>query len=247
MTPSPLERQELAERLQGFIARSGKTQRQIAEEIGVDESYISKLATGSINWAASRKYFGRLAQALGLRPDEISEVNPAAVVEYRQPTGIRPAHGPEDMQGLTPYRDGVEVRHLGKVAAGRLGSVVYDHIETRRIPDDIANGYNRDDLFTLEVTGDSMTDSDVRFEVKHGETVVIHSSLQPELGDIVSVWLIEEDIGVLKMFKTVDGHTVLESYNKEHRPIVISDETQAIMQGVMIGQWRPRHRRRKQN
>lgn len=73
------DKQELAERLQGFIARSEKTQRQIAEEVGVDETYISKLTTGVTNWVASRKYFVPLARALNLSQEEIADLNPGMV------------------------------------------------------------------------------------------------------------------------------------------------------------------------
>lgn len=84
--PTPLhEKSRLADLLQHYIERSGKTQRQIAEEIGVEESYVSKMANGVVNWTTSRKYFAPLAKALGLKPEEVVEVNPSAVVSFDAP------------------------------------------------------------------------------------------------------------------------------------------------------------------
>ena len=74
-----MHRFELAERLKGFIRRSGKTQAQLADELGVDKTYMSQLATGKVNWVNS-SYFGALAGALGLSEHEVRELNPAAVV-----------------------------------------------------------------------------------------------------------------------------------------------------------------------
>jgi len=75
------ERATKAGKLQQYIARSGKTQRQIAEEIGVEESYVSKMAGGTVGWVNSRKYFAPLVRALGLTPEEVKEIKPDAFVE----------------------------------------------------------------------------------------------------------------------------------------------------------------------
>lgn len=98
---SPIEqRAELAAKLQQYIARSGKTQRQIAEEIGVEESYVSKLAGGTVGWVNSRKYFAPLVLALGLSPEEVKEIKPDAVVEFKAHTA--PASDPDPPIPMLP-------------------------------------------------------------------------------------------------------------------------------------------------
>lgn len=97
---SRLARAELATKLQRFIARSGKTQRQIAEEIDVEESYVSKMAGGTVGWVNSRKYFAPLVRALGLSPEEVKEIKPDAVVEFKAPPA--PASDPDPPVPMLP-------------------------------------------------------------------------------------------------------------------------------------------------
>lgn len=74
---------ELAEMLKGYIARSKKTQRQIAEEAGVpNPSYLSHMANGRINWVES-DYFRPIATALGLKTQEIAELKPDLILTER--------------------------------------------------------------------------------------------------------------------------------------------------------------------
>ena len=74
---------ELAELLKAYIARSKKTQRQIAEEAGVpNPSYLSHMANGRVNWVES-DYFRPIATALGLKTHEIAELKPDLIVTER--------------------------------------------------------------------------------------------------------------------------------------------------------------------
>lgn len=67
-------------KLKILIRNSGKTQAQIADEIGVDRTYMSQLATGKVSWVNS-SYFGALTKALGMTDDQIKAVKPSAVIE----------------------------------------------------------------------------------------------------------------------------------------------------------------------
>jgi len=58
--------------------RSGLTQDQVAEGLGVDKSYISKLESG-LHHAGRSKYFPQLVGVLSLTESEIRELNPSAV------------------------------------------------------------------------------------------------------------------------------------------------------------------------
>ena len=60
--------------------RLSLTQDQVAEVLGVDKSYISKLE-GGLHHAGRSKYFPQLVAVLRLGPDEIRQLNPGAVIE----------------------------------------------------------------------------------------------------------------------------------------------------------------------
>lgn len=84
---------ELAEILKGYIQRSGKTQRQVAEEAGVpNPSYLSHMANGRINWIES-DYFRPLTIALGMKVAEIAELKPDLILTPDEPA-LAPRRGP---------------------------------------------------------------------------------------------------------------------------------------------------------
>ncbi len=71
---------ELGELLKTYIKRSGKTQRQVAEETGIPSpTYLSQMANARVNWVAS-EYFRPLTKALGLSVAEIADLNPDLIV-----------------------------------------------------------------------------------------------------------------------------------------------------------------------
>lgn len=72
---------DIADMLREYIKRSGKTQRQIADEAGVpNPSYLSHMVNGRVNWVESQ-YFPHLATALNLSFRDIKELRPDAVTE----------------------------------------------------------------------------------------------------------------------------------------------------------------------
>lgn len=75
-----LNPQEAGVRLETFLRRKGMQQKELAEVVGVEPSYISRMVKGHVNWTTG-KHFGRIAAQLDLSDDEIKELNPAAVVE----------------------------------------------------------------------------------------------------------------------------------------------------------------------
>lgn len=70
---------DIFEKLRQYIKRSGKTQRQIAEEVGIPQpSYLSHMANGRVNWVEG-EYFRPLTVALNLSVEEIRELKPEIV------------------------------------------------------------------------------------------------------------------------------------------------------------------------
>jgi SOS-response transcriptional repressor LexA len=136
---------------------------------------------------------------------------------------------------------GVNVRHLGSVRAGLKGlrSAEDDEVWVE-IPRSIARSYAREDMFVLDVEGDSMTTPDARKSIPPGASVVFHRNLEPKPGQVTVCWLESQDIGVLKVARKDDeGYVVLESYNQKHEPIPIGKENPALWQGTAIGWWVP--------
>lgn len=66
-------------KLKMLIRESGKTQAKIADEIGVDRTYLSQMVNGKVSWTNSR-YFPALVQALGMREEQVKAVKPSAVI-----------------------------------------------------------------------------------------------------------------------------------------------------------------------
>lgn len=89
-------------KLKMLIRESGKTQAQIADEIGVDRTYISQMANGKVSWTNSR-YFPALTQALGMTEEQIRAVKPYAVIEMTAPDPA-PRRGPP-VPPVVPFRE----------------------------------------------------------------------------------------------------------------------------------------------
>lgn len=66
--------------LRALIKATGKTQAQIADEIGVDRTYVSQMVNGKVNWVNSA-YFPALVAALGLNFRQVEKLRPDAVTQ----------------------------------------------------------------------------------------------------------------------------------------------------------------------
>lgn len=66
--------------LRALIKASGKTQSQIADEIGVDRTYVSQMVNNKVNWTNSA-YFPALVSALGLTFRQVEKLRPDAVTQ----------------------------------------------------------------------------------------------------------------------------------------------------------------------
>lgn len=133
-----------------------------------------------------------------------------------------------------------EVRYIhdgGVIGAGwNLNSMSYGrHARKAVTSSSYLDRFDDSALFTLTVQGESMTCADVRFTIPEGTTVIM-AKIDPQPGDVIAVYLPEHDMGILKIFKPNEDYVVLESYNREHPPIRMTQETEFEIQGVMVGQ-----------
>ena len=116
---------------------------------------------------------------------------------------------------------------LGRIAAGNPIEAITGSFEQISVPNYLIN--NKDEHFTLEVTGDSMIDAGI-FD---GDIVVIRKTETANSGDIV-VALIDQNEVTLKRFRSFKNSVALEPANKNYK-IRIFGEDRVKIQGKLVG------------
>ena len=116
---------------------------------------------------------------------------------------------------------------LGRIAAGNPIEAITGSFEQISVPNYLIN--NKDEHFTLEVTGDSMIDAGI-FD---GDIVVIRKSQVVNSGDII-VALIDHNEVTLKRFRSFKNSIALEPANKNYK-IRIFGEDRVKVQGKLVG------------
>ena len=116
---------------------------------------------------------------------------------------------------------------LGRIAAGNPIEAITGSFEQISVPNYLIN--NKDEHFTLEVTGDSMVDAGI-FD---GDIVIIRKTEAANSGDIV-VALIDQNEVTLKRFRSFKNSIALEPANKNYK-IRIFGEGRVKIQGKLVG------------
>ena len=116
---------------------------------------------------------------------------------------------------------------LGRIAAGNPIEAITGSFEQISVPNYLVN--NKDEHFTLEVTGDSMIDAGIY----DGDIVVIRKTEVADSGDIV-VALIDQNEVTLKRFRSFKNSIALEPANKNYK-IRLFGEDRVKIQGKLVG------------
>ena len=87
-----------------------------------------------------------------------------------------------------------------------------------------------EDLFALEVDGDSMIDA----MVNDGDIVIMRRALQANNGEMVAVWLDDNDETTLKYFFKEDGRIRLQPANPNMKPIFVNNPEQVRIMGKVV-------------
>jgi repressor LexA len=87
-----------------------------------------------------------------------------------------------------------------------------------------------EDVFALEVQGDSMIDA----MVNDGDIVVMKKAQEARNGDMVAVWLLDKDETTLKYFYKEGSKVRLQPANKTMQPIIIDDPRTVQVQGKVL-------------
>ena len=114
---------------------------------------------------------------------------------------------------------------LGRVAAG----VPIEAVEN---PDSLSLGCQfgtGDDIFALQVQGDSMTDMDIR----DGDYVICHRRSTAEAGQLV-IAIVDNENATLKRFYKESNRVRLQPANDDYQPIYSEDcRVEAIVLGLV--------------
>lgn len=228
------ERQRLGrmlnERREDFRGTAREVQQaDVAFAIRQSQSQVSKIERGLVDLTTWRpEVLYDLFLAYKFAPGEMLELASEYGLE-RLEAYIN------DRAKLYNVREGMRVRYVGAVAAGRVGSsFAGGELEPVSVPDVIAARYRLEDIFAATVSGQSMISDDARSCIPPDSLVYFHSKLHPEPGEIVCVYLPQEDHSVIKRWQPEQGYAILRSHNNEHLPIVLQGEDEAILQGVYL-------------
>jgi SOS-response transcriptional repressor LexA len=211
------------------------SQEDVANDMQISQAYVSRLESGGLDrtipkWPAERQYLLLRVYKYGDR--DIEEIahrfNLDRLIEYlhlirRQPsTHLGVAEGPR-------------VRYMGLISAGAFGDSYQSEDATLvNVPDWIAERYDLEDVFAVDVSGESMTCDQAKRTIPEGSRVYFHAKLRPELGEIVCCRLLDRDNSVIKVFRPSGTYTTLESYNKDHKPLILDESNPAQLEGVYL-------------
>lgn len=131
--------------------------------------------------------------------------------------------------------DGPKARHFGPVNAGlSLTELSKEEVELLSVPDWIADRYDLDQVFSMDIVGNSMACEDVHKSIPEGSRVYFLEGAQPNPGETVCARLYEEGLHVIKIYKPQQGYAILESYNHEHQPIIVNEDRPGDVVGVYL-------------
>ncbi len=130
----------------------------------------------------------------------------------------------------------VRVRWLGYIAGG-LPIAIPNQAEFSAYPDQFVTALmsmlgpnDPDNLFSLTVKGDSMVDANI----SDGDTVIFKPSQEARNGEMVAVWLADENTTTLKFFHRDSSGITLRPANPAYQPIKIDRPEQVRIQGKVV-------------
>jgi len=131
----------------------------------------------------------------------------------------------------------LQIPILGRITAGELTPVpssdfsYYDSESKIEIAQSQLPGRERGkDLFALEVQGDSMIDA----LVNDGDIVIMKPTNDARNGEMVAIWISEENETTLKYFFRENGQVRLQPANPTMEPIYIKDPSKLEVRGKVV-------------
>ncbi|MFC1735807.1 transcriptional repressor LexA [Candidatus Hydrogenedentota bacterium] len=131
---------------------------------------------------------------------------------------------PSDDTDLT---ETVELPLLGQIAAGEPIEALSGN-ETMEVPASLVPRGKR--TFVLKVKGSSMVDEQIR----DGDSIIVREATDASNGDTV-VALVDGNSATLKKFYQEDEHIRLQPANKKMEPIIVKNDPEFRIQGIVVG------------
>jgi repressor LexA len=126
---------------------------------------------------------------------------------------------------------------LGRITAGALTPIpssdfaLYDPESVVDIPvSQLPARQRSDDLFALEVQGDSMIDA----MVNDGDIIVMKPAREARNGEMVAIWLRDSNETTLKYFYLENGRVRLQPANPTMKPIFVDDPRTVEIRGKVV-------------
>jgi repressor LexA len=131
----------------------------------------------------------------------------------------------------------LQIPVLGRITAGELTPIptsdfaYYDPESTIDVPQSQLPGSEKGkDLFALEVEGDSMIDA----MVNDGDIVIMKPANEARNGEMVMIWISDDNETTLKYFFRENGHVRLQPANPTMKPIIIKDPSKLEVRGKVV-------------
>ena len=131
----------------------------------------------------------------------------------------------------------LQIPVLGRIAAGELMPIpssdfsYYDAESKIEIPQSQLPGREKGkDLFALEVRGDSMIDA----MVNDGDIVIMKPANEARNGEMVAIWINDDNETTLKYFFREDGKVRLQPANPTMEAIIIDDPSKLEVRGKVV-------------
>lgn len=177
-----------------YLDKYQKTQREVAESIGVSPQTFNTWCQG-----IALPRMGKLQ-----RLADYFRVEKSALIDERSTNSA---------YGFSAKR-GIRIPVLGRVAAGIPIEAIEETIDTEEISEDLAR---RGTYFGLRIKGDSMSP-----HIMNGDTVIVRQQNDAETDDIV-IAIVNGNDGVCKKLKKTSSGVMLISLNPVYDPIVFTE------------------------
>lgn len=158
-----------------YITQSGKQQKEVAKDLGVNPTTFNTWCVGKIVPGAGKVQ--KIADYFNIGKSDLLDDKSTIIGK--------------------PRKKGVTINVLGHVAAGIPIEAIEDIIDTEEIPEELAT---TGEFFGLKIKGDSMTP-----DIRNGDTVIVRQQDDAESGDIVIALVNGEDATCKRLRKYRDG------------------------------------------
>jgi len=204
----------------------GVSQRKLAEEIGSNYTYLSKIENGRLDHTPNAKTLAAIADALeidrdwlltecGRPPEKLTQAIASHADFFRRLGQLK---GKQLDSALQPYP------LLGQVPAGPLAEAIENTEEF-----ELAELFPPGEYYLLRVRGDSMIEEGIH----DGDMAIVRPQSECRDGDIV-VALVDGEEATMKRFFRLKSRVKLQPANEAMEPMYVDPERVEI-RGLVVG------------